>query len=91
MDTHETITQLNSAAVEFVPQRSLITSNQSITDRIVPIQAVTFPNNSTRQKSLNVKTTDPEKKEFLQTSVDSCRSTITQQESEIKRLNESLN
>ena len=47
-----------------------------------------FPRN-TRQRSSNVNLTDPEK-ECLKTAPDSCRSSITQQESEIKRLNESL-
>ena len=49
---------------------------------------IKFPNNSIRQRTSNVNISDPEN-EFLQTSVDSCRSTIVQQETEIKRLKES--
>ena len=48
-----------------------------------------YPNNSIRQRGSNVATTDPEK-EFLKTTIDACRSTIVQQEADIKRLNESM-
>ena len=48
-----------------------------------------FPNNSTRQRLSNVAVSDPEK-EFNKTSLDSCRSTIVQQEADLKVLRESL-
>ena len=48
-----------------------------------------FPNNSIRQRSSNVASVDPEI-EFLKTSINACRSTIVQQEADIKRLNENL-
>ena len=48
-----------------------------------------FPNNSGRQRSSNLASTDPER-EFQQTALDSCRSTIAIQETELKRLKESM-
>ena len=48
------------------------------------------PSRNSRQRGTNVGTTDPQY-EFLQTALDTCRSTITQQETEIKKLKESLN
>ena len=53
------------------------------------IQAPRFPTTSTRQRSSNVNVTDAEA-EFNKTALNSCRSTITQQEAELKRLNECL-
>ena len=50
---------------------------------------IRFPNYSTRQRSSNIHLDAPET-EFLRTALSSCRSTITQQESEIKRINEGL-
>ena len=50
---------------------------------------IKFPNNSIRQRSSNILSIDPEK-EFLTASLDSCQSTIVQQETEIKRLKETL-
>ena len=50
---------------------------------------VRFPNTGTRQRTSNVNVNDPEK-EFLQTALDSCRSNIIQQETELKKLKESL-
>ena len=52
------------------------------------VPTVNFPSNITRHRASNVNNKDPEK-EFLQTALDSCRSTIIQQETEIKRLKES--
>ena len=49
-----------------------------------------FPSTSTRQRSSNVNLGDPEL-EFLKTALSACRSTISQQEAELKRLNECLN
>ena len=53
------------------------------------IQKPKFPSNAIRQKSSKIGTLDPEV-EFLSTAVDACRSTIAQQEAELKRLKESL-
>ena len=48
-----------------------------------------FPSNSIRQRGTNINLTDPES-EFLKTSLSACRSTIVQQEAELKRLTEAL-
>ena len=48
-----------------------------------------FPTNAIRQRNSNIHTADPDK-EFLQTSLDTCRSSIAQQETELKRLKETL-
>ena len=48
-----------------------------------------FPNNSIRQRKSNIATLDPEI-EFQKATIDACRSTIAQQEAELKRLNECL-
>ena len=48
-----------------------------------------FPSTSSRQRSSNVNDADPER-EFLKTALSSCRSTISQQEAELRRLNECL-
>ena len=47
-----------------------------------------FPNNSIRQRASNIAVLDPEV-EFQKTAIDACRSTIVQQEAELKRLRES--
>ena len=48
-----------------------------------------FPNYSIRQRSSNIRVENPDM-DFLQTALTTCRSTISQQETEIKTLNESL-
>ena len=48
-----------------------------------------FPRNNTRHRVSNINVKDPEK-EFLDTAVKACRSTIAQQEVELKRLKENL-
>ena len=48
-----------------------------------------FPSNSIRQRSSNINVTNAEI-EFQNTALNSCRSTIIQQEMELKRLNETL-
>ena len=73
---------LNPSATEFLPNNYL--------DTPASPQGPKFPNNSSRQRGSNVLLTDPEK-EFQKTALDVCRSTIIQQETELKRLNESLN
>ena len=48
-----------------------------------------FPTTSTRQRSTNVSTSNAEL-EFQKTALSACRSTISQQETELKRLKETL-
>ena len=48
-----------------------------------------FPNNGGRQRTSNVPIENPEL-EFQRTALDSCRSTIVQQEADLKRLKETL-
>ena len=48
-----------------------------------------FPTTSTRQRSSNINSCDPEL-EFHKTALSACRSTISQQEAELRRLTESL-
>ena len=48
-----------------------------------------FPSNAIRQRASNINVIDPDK-EFLQTALDTCRSSIAQQETEIKKLKEAL-
>ena len=48
-----------------------------------------FPSNAIRQRKSNIAVLEPEK-EFQKATIDACRSTITQQEAELKRLKESL-
>ena len=52
-------------------------------------QALRYPSNAIRQRKSNVAAGEPEK-EFQKAVIDACRSTITQQEAELKRLNENL-
>ena len=52
-------------------------------------QTPKFPTTSTRQRSSNLNA-DNADLEFYKTAVNTCRSTITQQEVELKRLNESM-
>ena len=72
---------LDPDAPEFTPRGS--------SSNIPAAQSIKFPSNSIRQRSSNVNTKDPEM-EFQRTALDTCRSTIVQQETEIKRLKESL-
>ena len=51
--------------------------------------SVRFPSNNNRQRTSNIDVNNPEI-EFLQTSVDSCRSTIVQQETDLKKLRETM-
>ena len=52
-------------------------------------EAPIFPRNNTRHRTSNINVKDAEK-EFLETALKTCRSTITQQEVEIKRFKENL-
>ena len=81
------IGSLNPAAISFIPQIS--SPSHAGTPAVYSVDPPRFPKNVTRQKSSNVNVTDPEK-EFLNTAVNSCRSTIVQQETELKKLRESL-
>ena len=79
--------RLNPYSKEFLPQPSQ--SKQTLpTDRPQP-PTLKYPSAGVKQRSSNVKVTAPEK-EFLQTALDSCRSTIIQQEADIKRLKECM-
>ena len=80
---HSTTSQaiLDPDAPDFLPQNPTPVNNSSMQPR--------FPNNSIRQRSSNVRVTDPEN-EFLKTALDACRSNIVQQETELKKLNEGL-
>ena len=69
------------------PQGSVPPACQTLQTSI-PTQT-RFPNNSIRQRKSNVATLEPEI-EFQKATIDACRSTIAQQESELKRLNECL-
>ena len=71
----------NSNYVASIPQGQ---GSHSNTD-----QASRYPSNAIRQRKSNIATIEPEK-EFQKAVIDACRSTITQQEAELKRLNESL-
>ena len=75
---------LNAAAPEFTQPEE---PTQPPSPNLTP--SIRFPNYSTRQRSSNIPVDAPET-EFLKTALSSCRSTIVQQESEIKRLNEGL-
>ena len=48
-----------------------------------------LPSNAIRQRSSNVISSDPDK-EFLKTALDTCRSNIAKQETELKKLKETL-
>ena len=82
-------THLNPILNDAVPEvtQSEEPSQPSPSPRLTP--SIRFPNYSTRQRSSNINVDAPET-EFLRTALSSCRSTITQQESEIKRINEGL-
>ena len=71
---------LNPAASIFIPTQS--TSN-------LLSQPRKEPNYSIRQRSSNIPVDNPEH-EFQKTALDACRSTIAQQEAEIKKLNEGM-
>ena len=66
-------------------------ANQRVPDPTLPgsQSQPRFPSTATRQRSSNINTTDPEL-EFQKTALSSCRSTISQQQAELKRLNECL-
>ena len=61
----------------------------SIQDVLNTTEQRRFPNNAIRQRGSNVVVTNPEI-EFQKTQLDACRSTIVQQEAEIKKLSEAL-
>ena len=52
-------------------------------------QGIRFPSSTNRQRNLNVNANGPEK-EFLKTALDSCHSSIAQNETEIKKLKEAM-
>ena len=52
-------------------------------------QSQRFPSNIIRQRKSNVAVLEPEK-EFQQAAIDACRSTIAQQEADLKKLNEAM-
>ena len=66
---------------------SCSTTQSSTSTPSVPMPR--FPSTNTRQRSSNVNLTNAEA-EFNKTALGACRSTISQQEMEIKRLNESI-
>ena len=70
---------LDADAPEFIPQQHFFQVQT----------AQRFPNYNTRQRSSNINVDNPDV-EFLRTALSSCRSTISQQETELKRLNECL-
>ena len=79
---------LNPAALDYIPSVASSSAPQAQSSSATDL-TWRFPNVSTRQRTSNVNTLDPET-EFLKTFFDSCRSTIVQQEAELKRLNECL-
>ena len=84
---HQPSHNLNPSAQEYNPSfSSTLAKGLTTTSTSQPRK---FPNNSIRQRNSNVATTNPEI-EFLKTSLDACRSTIVQQEADIKRLNENI-
>ena len=81
-----TVTTLNPEAQNFSPHPR--PSPALLSRPTAALPTVKFPSNSTRQRASNITVKEPEK-EFLQTQLDSCRSTIVQQETDIKKLRES--
>ena len=80
-DPHTPVVQpVATAAVNLLPNQSVLLS------RAQP--APKFPTN-TRQRGSNIAALDPEV-EFQKVALDSCRSTIIQQEAEIKKLSEGI-
>ena len=61
----------------------------TVSNHLPSSQAAARPTTATRQRSSNVNTSNAEL-EFTKTALSSCRSTISQQESELKRLKETL-
>ena len=61
----------------------------SVTRSQVPRLMNNFPTTAHRQRSSNINVDNPEL-EFMRTALTTCRSTISQQETELKRLKESL-
>ena len=76
-------TGLNPSVPEFTPAPI-----PTITEA-APNTIIRFPNNAIRQRGSNIAINNPEV-EFLKTANDACRSTIVQQEAEIRRLRENL-
>ena len=99
MDTIEDLTgdippDLDPEAIEFLPPSVTTGNDRSTTDAAVTLpnnnkDTTVFPRNNTRQRASNINIVDAEK-EFLDTAVKACRSTIVQQETELKRLKENL-
>ena len=78
----------NFSAGESRCRASLIPPN--VPENIPPVNAqIKYPTNSIRQRGSNVSTLDPET-QFQKATIDACRSTIIQQESEIKKLREGI-
>ena len=72
---------VSTHAVQFINPNSQITGDTQ----------PRFPSTSTRQRSSNVNVNvNNAEQEFLQTAIGACRSTISQQEAELKRLRECL-
>ena len=80
---------ITPSSAAYSSSRPSITTNTSYPTPPAPAPAVSFPNNSVRQRSSNVNANSSEI-DFLQTSLDTCRSTIAQQESELKKLKEAV-
>ena len=80
---------LNAGAETFKPKKTTIDILNPFSDPANIASKQKFPSNSKRQKSSNINSQNPES-EFLMTALNSCKSTIAQQEIEIKRLKESL-
>ena len=102
LEIDDTIDTIENLAPTTIPNPGTIVSlppaadnNPSLSTATQPTQpmgageTVRFPMSNTRQRSSNINMKDPEK-EFLDTAVKACRSTITQQESELKRLKENI-
>ena len=83
---------LASSSAPTLPTPSLATVNTTSQPQRNPTSNQTqprFPSTATRQRSSNINLSDPEI-EFHKTALSACRSTISQQETELKRLNECL-
>ena len=77
---------LNPSAAAFQPLQILV-SNPAPATNLTP--NIRYPNNSIRQKTSNLATADQEK-EFQKTALDSFRSTIATQQTDINRLKECM-
>ena len=85
---------LDPEAIEFLPQsvttgKGRCASGPAVTQPSSGRETTVFPRNNTRQRTSNINIQDAEK-EFLDTAVKACRSTIVQQETELKRLKENI-